>query len=307
MHTALPPQRPGFWAQKAAHAVCEAKDGQSFSLGFHHWTNAATVRFPGSGRVDPAVGEHHRFHAHVSRHLDGAAVPRQVIVEGGVGASPLLRSAGSPQPTALAAASASRHVHLRKSPASIGEYRGRLARRSGAYRAADGNAPDGPAHLSRPAVHVRRNAPPTLILGGLVAPGVASGHLEHRFPHDLAARDGSERLGGLLGKRCEMAGLSLPAFHQAKSISKFFWFVSGSRAAKAPQKTPTTEHPLRRSRFAFALGMVPLAKPMTSRRPSHAMQRSDCSKTSPPTGSYTTSAPPPVIDLTASFQSGLAL
>ena len=56
-----------------------------------------------------------------------------------------------------------------------------------------------------------------------------------------------------------MAGFSLPSFHQSKSSAKFRRFVSGSRAANPPQKTPTTAQPFKRIRFAFALGIVPPA------------------------------------------------
>ncbi len=73
---------------------------------------------------------------------------------------------------------------------------------------------------------------------------------------------------------------------------------------KPPQLTPTTSMLRSRMRLAASCGIEPSAKPMTSSRPSGAMQRGEASKRSPPTGSKTTSTPrPPVSSLAAATQS----
>ena len=83
----------------------------------------------------------------------------------------------------------------------------------------------------------------------------------------------------------ETWGFSLPAAASVNSASTAALRSAGFRRPASPARTPTTEQPLMRTRFAFTMGRVPLAKPTVSKRPPKAMQRSDCSKTAPPTGS----------------------
>ena len=61
--------------------------------------------------------------------------------------------------------------------------------------------------------------------------------------------------------------------------------ASGCRWAKEPQNTPTIEQPFRRGRFSGIFGISPEAKPMTRKRPPHAIDRSAGSLNAPPTAS----------------------
>ena len=52
-----------------------------------------------------------------------------------------------------------------------------------------------------------------------------------------------------------------------------------------PQKTPMIDAPLSSVRLSGIFGISPAAKPMTRRRPFHAVARSAASEYLPPTGS----------------------
>ena len=85
------------------------------------------------------------------------------------------------------------------------------------------------------------------------------------------------------GNVSEITGRSAPSSNQAKSRWSESVMTAGSCIRYAPQKTPTTLTFFTSTKPAGTWGMSPVAKPMTSSRPSHAMQRIDWAKTSPPT------------------------
>ena len=66
---------------------------------------------------------------------------------------------------------------------------------------------------------------------------------------------------------------------------------SGLLLPYSPALTPITEKPLIKGIFAGIDGILPEANPTTSNLPFQAIHLIDSSKTSPPTGSYITSAP----------------
>src|SRR5919198_428223 len=98
-------------------------------------------------------------------------------------------------------------------------------------------------------------------------------HLVHRALAVLRSRSETERAAVSLsasaasrkGKVCETCGLSLPSRYQRSSWRQLSANCFGSRREKSPQKTPTTEAPLRSGRLSGNLGMSPAAKPTTSR------------------------------------------
>jgi hypothetical protein len=58
----------------------------------------------------------------------------------------------------------------------------------------------------------------------------------------------------------------------------------GRAGVNEPQKTPTICAPLSSTRFSGIFG-IPATKPITRKRPSHAIERKAASEKSPPTGS----------------------
>ncbi len=68
---------------------------------------------------------------------------------------------------------------------------------------------------------------------------------------------------------------------------------------------PVTTTPFSRTRLSGILGISPEAKPTVTKRPPQARARNDASAAGPPTGSMTTSAPPPVSSLIRTFRSSV--
>ena len=60
-----------------------------------------------------------------------------------------------------------------------------------------------------------------------------------------------------------MTGLTLPSAYQVASSCIMAALAFGSRLAKSPQNTPTSDAPLRSGRFSGSEGIGPEAKPTT--------------------------------------------
>ena len=105
----------------------------------------------------------------------------------------------------------------------------------------------------------------------------------------------------VIGSVASIRGLIFPSPYQIISSSIIAAAAFGSRFAKSPQKTPTTDAPLSSIRLSGNAGIGPDAKPTTRCRPRQAIDRNAASVCAPPTGSQITSGPlPDVIDLIAS-------
>src|SRR4051794_26044735 len=109
---------------------------------------------------------------------------------------------------------------------------------------------------------------------------------DHRLADHLPVGQQVERLApavqGKLGMHMGEITPSSAIRHTACAFSRPF---SGNRRPYSPARTPITEKPLISGRLTETVGMRPEVKPITSRRPSKAMQRTLSSNTSPPTGS----------------------
>ena len=67
----------------------------------------------------------------------------------------------------------------------------------------------------------------------------------------------------VIGRVLSMTGLTLPWPYHCTSVPIMAAFAWGSRLAKSPQNTPTSEAPLSSGRFSGSAGMGPEAKPTT--------------------------------------------
>jgi hypothetical protein len=70
----LPPHFVGSWAQYAVQAAWVVKDGQSFSLGVHHWTSATAITEQASTIAAAVSQSRFRIGGLLARAFDGGKV-----------------------------------------------------------------------------------------------------------------------------------------------------------------------------------------------------------------------------------------